>query len=527
MTRAVLLALLLFTIPTTEARTHKKNPEQAANAPPAGAPAELPPLTPLSPHDSATDQIARMRSGTLSPERLLALYAAQIAKYDHTLHTIIALNRQAESAAASESLAAPLYGLPLLVKDNIETADFIATTAGSTALAANLTHRDAPLVTRLRQGGAVILGKTNLSEWANFRSTRATSGWSAVAGLTRNPWDTNRSACGSSSGSAAAIAAGFAGAAIGTETDGSITCPASVNGVVGLKPTLGLISRTGVVPISPMQDTAGTLTRTVRDAALLLTVLAGSDPTDPATKTADRHSMDYVKHLNPSAVQSVRLGVMRFAEGTDPAVRVAFEKSLDTLRAAGATLVDIPTFDAQDLNEKEFQALLGEFHMAIDLYLSHTPPGVKTRDLEAVIAFDRANARTEMPYFGQDVFEQAADTSSTTDPRETRQAAYEIAATNGIDAMLAKNHLDALIAPTYGPAWSIDLIYGDRTGGGWNAGQLAAVAGYPHLSVPMALVHGLPVGLSFIGPAWSEALLLSLGAGWEAARGPWPHPPGY
>lgn len=482
-----------------------------------------------APLDSATDQIARVHANKLSPEGLLALYAAQIRKHDADLHAIIALNRQAESAAAPASLDAPLFGLPILIKDNIETSELIPTTAGSTALTQNIAHKDAALIARLRKGGAVIIGKANLSEWANFRSTMSTSGWSAVGGLTRNPWDKTRTACGSSSGSAAGVAAGFAGAAIGTETDGSITCPASMNGIVGFKPTLGLVSRSGIIPLSPAQDTPGPLARTVRDAALLLTIMAGSDPDDAATSAADPHKTDYTQHLSAEGLKGVRLGVLRFAVGRNPDVRTAFDAALEKLKAQGAILVEIPTFDRKNLGDLELKALLSDFHASLDRYLGAAPDAVVTRNLKALIAFDAAHAQKEMPYFAQDLFERAEAAPLPDDPaiRAARATAHRLAGPDGIDALLAHDHLDALIAPTAGPAPVVDLVNGARSGGGIGAGDLAAVAGYPHLTVPMALVRGLPVGLSFIGPAWSDEKMLDYGYAWEQARGTWSGPKGF
>lgn len=479
--------------------------------------------------DTASEQIARVRAGSLTPEALLALYAAQIHRHDPNLHAILGLNRQAESEAASASLAAPLYGLPILIKDNIDTRDFLPTTAGSLALAANLAGRDAFVVDRLRSGGAVVLGKTNLSEWANFRSDHASSGWSTVGGLTLNPWDTTRSACGSSAGSAVAVAAGFAGAAIGTETDGSITCPAAMNGIVGLKPTVGLVSRTGIVPISPAQDTAGPMTRDVRDAALLLSVMAESDPADPATHDADRHRTDYTQVLQSNGLRGARIGVLRFASGTDPAVHALFDRTLATLRAQGAILIDIPAFDRKNLDALEMAAMLSEFRDSVNAYLAHTPPRVKTRTLADLVVFNRDHAEREMPWFQQELFERALVAPPRSDAHylDARNQARQIAGPGGIDALLHRDNLEALIAPTIGPAWSNDLVNGDRPGDGTGAGSLAAIAGYPHLTVPMGQVKGLPIGLSFIGTAWSEGTLLRLGYAFEQARGKWHAPPGF
>ncbi|MBB2156784.1 amidase [Gluconacetobacter diazotrophicus] len=479
--------------------------------------------------DSAAGLVADMHAGRLAPDDLVRRYSARIAQVDAGpggLHAILALNpdaaQQAAALARMRRVPGPLYGLPIVVKDNIETRDDLPTTAGSLALAGNVSHRDAPVIALLRAAGAIVLGKANLSEWANFRSAHASSGWSAVGGLTHNPHDRARTACGSSAGSAVAVAAGLAPAAIGTETDGSITCPASVNGIVGLKPTVGLVSRSGIVPISASQDTAGPLTRTVRDAALLLGVIAGSDPDDPATAAADRHHADYLAGLRPDALRGRRIGVIRFAQGGNPDVRVLFEAALARLRDGGAILVDIPAFDSSAIDGPELTVLLSEFRAGLNAYLAHTPAAVTVRDLPALIAFNRAHADREMPWFGQDLFERAQDAPALSDPAYTtaRDTARRLAGAQGIDAMLAHDHLDALVAPTIGPAWMTDPVLGDRPGDGTGAGSLAAVAGYPHLSVPMGQVRGLPVGLSFIGPAWSEATLLALGYGFEQASAP-------
>jgi amidase len=459
----------------------------------------------------------------------VAAFERAIAARDRqgpSLHAVVALDPGAPAAARAldaRPVKGPLYGMVLLVKDNIETAGGLPTTAGSLALKDNVTGRDAPLVRRLRDAGAVILGKTNLSEWANFRSTHSISGWSAVGGQTRNPFDPRRDPCGSSSGSAAGVAAGFATAAIGTETDGSITCPSSVTGLVGLKPTVGLVSRTRVVPISASQDTPGPMARDVRDAALILTAIAGTDPADPATRDADAHRADYAAALDARSLKGARLGVMRFAAGFHPETDAVFETALARLRAAGAVLVDIRDGPGgKALDDAEQTVLLTEFKAGIDAYLASTSPRrVATRSLADLIAFDAANAAREMPYFGQELFEKAEKTRGLDDPayRAALADGRRIAGARGIDRMLKDNDVVALVAPTAAPAWLIDPILKDFSLGG-AAGQLAAVAGYPHLTVPMGRVSGLPVGLSFIGPAWSEPRLLSLGYAFERAGPP-------
>lgn len=416
----------------------------------------------------------------------------------------------------------PLFGRPILIKDNIETADQ-PTTAGSLALADNATGRDAPIVQGLRAAGAVILGKTNLSEWANIRSSASISGWSAVGGQTRNAHDPARSPGGSSAGSGAAVAAGLVDLAIGTETDGSITGPAAFNGVVGLKPTVGLVSRAHIVPISHSQDTAGPMTRTVRDAALVLTAIAGSDPADPATSGADAHRSDYAAALGPNALKGVRIGVMRFDTGFSAGTDAVFETALGVLRAQGAVLVDIAKsgFDPT-IGADEHIVLFTELKADLATYLASAAPAVTTRTLADLIAFNNAHADREMPLFGQESFLEAEKTKGLDDLDyvAARDRAKRHAGPEGIDRLLRENDVAVLIGPTRNPAPLIDSINGDSGRRGPGAGSIAAVAGYPHLTVPMGAVKGLPVGLSFIGPAWSEAKLLALGAAYESARGP-------
>lgn len=453
----------------------------------------------------------------------------RIARLDPHLHSVIALDPTAIEQARRvdrSNLRGPLAGQPILLKDNIEAAGPLPTTAGSLALANNVTNRDAPLVARLRDAGAVIVGKTNLSEWANIRSTHSISGWSAVGGQTHNPWALDRNACGSSSGSGAAVAAGLVRFAIGTETDGSITCPASINGIVGLKPTVGLVSRTHIVPISHSQDTAGPMAASVREAAELLTVIAGSDPEDAATKEADKHKRDYAAGLDAGSLKGKRIGVMRFASGRllDP----SFNAALDVLRRQGAILVDINKFDDRLIGKNEGIVLNAELKADMAKYLKSSPAPISSRTLADLIAFDEAHRNQEMSLFGQELFERAEKTKGLLDPayKKARRISFEAAGPNGIDRLLRVNHVIALVGPTAGPAWKIDAVLGDQFSEG-GAGSLAAVAGYPHLTVPMGLVRGLPVGLSFMGPKWSEQLLLSLGYAFEQARGPFATPKFY
>lgn len=488
-------------------------------------PAPIPPTYDVSERSIAALS-ADLAAGRVTSERLVDLYTQRIRSLDHagpTLRSVIAINprvsddaRALDRERADGHVRGPLHGIPLLLKDNIESADPMPTTAGSLALAQNLTGRDAAAVGRLRAAGAVILGKTNLSEWAHFRGNPPPpSGWSAVGGLTLNPYDPQRNACGSSSGSGAATAANFAAAALGTDTDGSIACPSAVNGLVGLRPTLGLVSRRHVVPISPMQDTVGPMARTVTDAALLLAVMAGTDAQDPETAEADRHVEDYVAALKPDALAGKRLGVVRAWMGYSPALDAVFEARLDDLRAAGATIVPISTpLPLEQAFKDEFNLLAADFRPAINAYLATTPPSVTARTLADLIAFNKAHADKELRYAGQQMFEQAeASAGKEREWDALRSKLLKQAREDGIDALLKKNDVVALIAPSFAPAWTNDLVNGDHVLGGIQG--LHAIGGYPHLTVPMGQVMGLPVGLSFIGPGWSDAALLSFAYAFE------------
>ena len=476
---------------------------------------------------SVADLQRDLASGRVRAEQLVEMYQRRIDSIDRggvALHSVIALNPHAlDDARASDAARkagkplGPLAGIPVLIKDNIESDDGTATTAGSEALAANVTHRDAPLVRRLKATGAIVLGKTNLSEWANIRSSHSISGWSAVGGLVKNPYALDRSACGSSSGTGAAIAASLAAVGVGTETDGSVTCPSSVNGLVGLKPTVGLISRTHVVPISHSQDTPGPMGRSVADVAALLTALAGSDPADPATAPADAHKRDYVKALDGATLRGKRLGVLRFATGVLPQVDALFDKAVARLKAQGATVVEIKKYKPDPtIGNDEFLVLLTELKADLNAYLASTPATVTTRTLAGIIAFDK-KSRRELALFDQDIFEQAQATKGLSDPAyvKARARSKRLAGAEGIDKLIAEYKLDALIAPGDGPASRIDVIAGDHFTG--SAAQLPAVAGYPHLTVPMGYVEGMPVGLNFIGRAWTEDRLLALGYAYERA----------
>jgi amidase len=449
---------------------------------------------------------------------------ARIDQLNPLLHAVIAVDPTAMDQARAvdaSPVKGTLAGEPILIKDNIETAGPLPTTAGSLALANNVTGRDSPLVARLRAAGAVILGKANLSEWANIRSTKSISGWSAVGGQARNPYAVDRNPCGSSSGSGVAVASGMVRMAIGTETDGSVTCPAAINGIVGMKPTVGLVSRTHIIPISASQDTAGPMTATVREAAQLLTVIAGSDPADAATGEADERKTDYAAALDANSLSGKRIGIMRFAAGfgTD----IAFDAALAKFRERGAILVDIKEFDDKDIGDNEFEVLLTEFKAGLNDYLRTSPAPIPVRSLADVIAFNVRHQAQEMPLFGQEIFLAAQEKKRLDNPAyiKARRTSFRAAGPNGIDRLLKAHRLVALVGPTMPPAWKIDAANGDQYPGA-GAGSLAAVAGYPHLTVPMGMVKGLPVGLSFLGPKWSDALLLSLGYAYEQARGPFP-----
>ena len=461
-----------------------------------------------------------MSSGEASSVDLVSAYRRRIDAMDRkgpTLRSVIALNPDAVAQARALDVErkagrvrGPLHGIPVLVKDNIETLDPVATTAGSLALRDNVTHRDAPVVAQLRLAGAVILGKTNLSEWANIRSTRAMSGWSAVGGLVKNPYVLDRTACGSSSGSGAGVAASFAAAAVGTETDGSVSCPASMNGLVGLKPSVGLVSRTHVVPISHSQDTAGPMARSVRDVAVMLSAMVGGDPADAPGGEAK----DYAAGLSPGALAGMRVGVIRPELSPDLAVK--YQAALDVLVAAGAVLVDVEPPKTEELGASELVVLTTELRVDMNRYLSTTPPAVKTRTLADLIAFDRANAAAEMPFFGQEIFDDAEKTKGLDDPdyRAARARSLRLAGAEGIDAMLTAKNVKVLVEPTTGPAWLSDPVHGDQFVGPY-AAPLPAIAGYPHLTVPMGLVRGLPVGLSFIAGRYAEATVLGAGYAYE------------
>lgn len=471
------------------------------------------------------DLQARMTRGELDSATLVHAYLERIARIDRagpTLNAIIELNPDAPRDAArldaerrAGKVRGPLHGIPLLLKDNIDATP-MANSAGSLALASLHPRRDAFLVQRLRQAGAVILGKTNLSEWANFRSTHSSSGWSARGGQTRNPYALDRNPCGSSSGTGAAVSANLAAAGVGTETDGSITCPAAVNGLVGLKPTVGLVSRDGIIPISASQDTAGPMARSVADAALLLSAMAGRDPADPATAMRPGQALlDYAAHLDPQALRGARIGLLHNPLNERPEVAAALREAVQALRDAGATVIDTRLPTEGRWEDAEQRVLLTEFKAGLEDYLAtHDAP---VRTLAGLIAFNREHAAQEMPHFGQELFEQAQATGGLGDAAylAARAEARRLAGPEGIDAALQAQRLDALVVPTTGPAWRTDPVHGDGDafpGAGYGA---AAVAGYPSLSVPMGGSDGLPLGLLFVGTAWSEPRLIELAYAYE------------
>jgi amidase len=469
----------------------------------------------------------RMDDGQLSSEQLTRAFIARIAAKDQAgpnVNSVLEVNpdaleiarqRDAQRASDTGNTHAPLLGIPVLLKDNIDTGDRMQTTAGSLALVGEPAPRDATVALKLRAAGMVILGKTNLSEWANFRSTHSSSGWSGRGGLTRNPYVLDRSACGSSSGSAAAVAAGFTTVALGTETDGSVICPSAVNGIVGIKPSVGLVSRAGIIPISHTQDTAGAMARTVADAARLLTAMAGSDPRDPATRDANKHATDYTRFLDPNGLRGKRIGVVRGLGNYDARTRHILDRAVAAMRAAGATVIDpVKLPHADDYGKAEMTVLLYEFKNDLNAYLA-TRKGLKVHSLADLIAFDRTHAEQEMPWFGQDLFLKAEAKGPLTDSAylEAKAKAHRLAGPEGIDAALSSHHLDALVTLATGPAWTTDLVNGDHVvGAGYGD---AAVAGYPSITVPAGMVHGLPVGVVFMAGKWSEPTLISIAYGFE------------
>ena len=480
----------------------------------------------------------QMAAGTLDSQQLTQQFTDRIQQIDQsgpTLRAVLEVNPDALKLAASADRKRTkkhglLYGIPILLKDNIDTGDRMLTTAGSLAMMGAPAPHDAALVARLRKAGVIILGKSNLSEWADMRSDQASSGWSGRGGQTRNPYALDRNPCGSSSGSAAAVAAGLVTVAIGTETDGSIICPASMNGIVGIKPTLGLVSRSGIVPISHNQDTAGPLARSMADAAALLSVIAGSDRHDPATAEAHLHATDYTRFLDPNGLQGKRIGVVRQLAGSEPNADRVLEQAIATMKAQGAIIIDPVTLPhLSELGTPESTVLSYDFKHDLNAYLA-TRSGLAVKTLADVIAFNQREATREMPWFGQQTMEKAQARGPLTEQAylDAMAKAKQLAGPEGIDAALAKDHLDALLAPSAGPAFVIDPVLGDHipsadpTIGG--ASQPAAVAGYPSVTVPAGWAHGLPVGIVLFGTKWSEPTLISLAYGFEQHTHAWQPP---
>jgi amidase len=468
-----------------------------------------------------------MQSGKFTARAIAEKYLSRIDaidKHGPTINSVIETNPEALAIADAldkerkqNGPRGPLHGIPVLIKDNIDTADRMMTTAGSLALVGAKPTKDSFVAKKLREAGALILGKTNPSEWANIRSSHSTSGWSGRGGLTKNPYALDRNPCGSSSGSGAGVSANLCVGAIGTETDGSIVCPSSANGVVGIKPTVGLVSRSGIIPISHTQDTAGPMCRTLRDAAILLSVLAGVDAEDRATLDGrGRNFLDYSKFLDPGGLKGARIGVVRKYFGFSDPVDALMEESLDLLKKEGATIVDpaeIETFGKT--GENELLVLLYELKADLNTYLARLGPSAHVRSLAEVIKFNEGNREKEMPYFGQDMFikAEAKGPLSSKEYLDALENNLRLARKEGIDATMDKFNLDALVAPTGGPAWLTDLVNGDNSVGG--SANAAAVARYPSVSIPAGFVFGLPVGISFFGRAWSEPTLIKLAYSFE------------
>jgi amidase len=482
--------------------------------------------------DEATiaDLQRRMTTEEISARSLAKAYLARIEEIDKRstenspeLNAVIEVNPDALAIAAeldkerkAKGPRGPMHGVPVLMKDNIDTADRMQTTAGSLALIGSKPTQDSGVARKLRNTGAVILGKTNLSEWANIRSSHSSSGWSGRGGQTKNPYALDRNPCGSSSGSGAAVSANLCTVAVGTETDGSIVCPSSANGIAGIKPTLGLISRAGIIPISHSQDTAGPMARTVRDAAILLGALAGPDPRDAATVDAGaKMQRDYTQFLDPNGLKGARIGVARKYFGFSDAVDALMNRLIEEMKTAGAVIVDPADLESHGkFDDTELLVLMYELKADLNAYLA-SRPDAHVHTLADVIAFNEQNKEKEMPYFGQDLFLKAQEKGPLTDKEYVAALAanHKLSREGGIDGVMDKFHLDAIVAPTGGPAWLTDLADGDHSAGG--SSNAAAVAGYPNINVPAGFVFGLPVGISFFGRAWSEPVLLKIAYGFE------------
>jgi amidase len=485
----------------------------------------------ILPEWTIADLNEKMETGELTSRQVTELYLQRINAVDKNgpyINSVIELNPDAVEIAdgldkerKAGKLRGALHGIPILIKDNIDTHDRMQTTAGSLALEGNIAAKDAFIVKQLRKAGAVILGKTNLSEWANFRGKRSVSGWSSRGGLTRNPYALDRSACGSSSGSAAAVAANLCVAAIGTETDGSIICPSQTNGIVGIKPTLGLASRSGIIPIAHSQDTPGPMARTVADAAILLGALTGVDSADSATKSSKKRALsNYAKYLDLDGLKGARIGVARNMAGTNPRILKIFEHSIEVLKQLGAVIIDpadVPNFNK--FGETESEVLHYEFKTGLNKYLKTLDANVRVHSMEDVIRFNEENEDRVLPYFGQERLVTAQEKGSLSSKKYKDALAKNLRLSRkaGIDAVMRKYKLDAIIVPSGGPAWMIDLANGDAINWDMESTSPAAVAGYPHITVPAGYVFGLPVGLSFFAKAWQEANLIKYAYAFEQA----------
>jgi len=470
-----------------------------------------------------------MKSGRFTARALAEKYLGRINEVDQSgpsVNSVIEVNPDALSIAdeldqerKAKGPRGPMHGIPVLIKDNIATADKMQTTAGSLALVGSKPPKDSFVAARLRAAGAVILGKTNLSEWANIRSSHSTSGWSGRGGLTKNPYALDRNPCGSSSGTGAGISANLAAVGIGTETDGSIVCPSSSNGLAGIKPTVGLVSRSGIIPISHSQDTAGPMCRTVRDAAILLGAIAGFDPEDEATKaSAGKAQTDYAQYCDANGLKGARIGVARKYFGFSDAVDALMAQALDVMKQQGATLVDPADIETLGkFDQSELAVFMYELKADLNAYLAKLGPSAPIHTLKEIIDFNERNRAKEMPYFGQDLFVKSEGKGPLTEKEYLDALAknHQLARTEGIDALVDKQHLDAIVAPTGGPAWLTDLINGDHVAGG--SSNAAAVAGYPNINVTAGYLSGLPVGISFFGRAWSEPTLIRLAYSFEQA----------
>ena len=471
----------------------------------------------------------KMASGELTSRELVRMYLERIELIDRDgpkLNSIIELNPEALAIAeqmdherAQGKVRSQMHGIPILIKDNIDTADLMMTTAGSLALEGWHAKEDAFVTARLREAGAVIMGKTNLSEWANFRSTHSSSGWSSRGGQTRNPYALDRTPCGSSSGSGVAVAANLCAAAVGTETDGSVICPSHINGIVGIKPTLGLVSRSGIIPISHSQDTAGPMARTVADAAILLGAMTGVDPKDSPTQDSQgRAHTDYTQFLDRDGLKGARIGVARNFFGQNPKLDAVIEECLKVLKAQGAELIDpVEVENAAKLGETEIEVLYYDFKADLNAYLAGVGPGYP-QNMEELIAFNEKNKDRVMPYFGQEQMLKAQEKGPLEEDayKKALDTSLRLSRAEGIDMAVTKHNLTAIVAPTGDPAWLIDLVNGDAPGSS-GCTTPPAVSGYPHITVPSGFVHGLPVGISFFGPAWSEPALIKIAYAFEQA----------